>query len=174
MFSTLGGGSLAPDVACDRVGSGEGRNPAGDRGKVSDFLLMHVSKFMAKIKRGLLTLIPLANPSVSSKGSGRSALASSLAISRPAGKDSISGSTSPGPTSGTFSNLQMNLVNPDGRLEVISIHPDLASARMVTIALPFTQDFSLIAGSDEVWFAVVGFMMISLSTEFAGRGSALA
>jgi hypothetical protein len=89
-----------------------------------------------------------------------------------AGTENTSGSTSPGPTIGTFSIRANMRVKPDARRAVTSTHPILGSARIVTIAFPTIQVFSVKASGEFLW--ATGFMTISSSIELAGRGSALA
>lgn len=60
-----------------------------------------------------------------------------------AGTEKTSGSTSPGPTMGTFSIRANMRVRPDARRAVTSTHPILGSTRIVTTALPTIQDFSV-------------------------------
>lgn len=87
-----------------------------------------------------------------------------------AGIESISGLRSPGPTSGTFSARQRNFVKPDALRDTTSSHPSLERVRMVTTELPTIQVFSDVTVSTTSG----GLVTISLRTEFAGRGSALA
>lgn len=86
-----------------------------------------------------------------------------------AGTEIVSGSTSPGPTMGTFSMRARMRVRPDARRATTSTHPILVSARIVTRAFPTTHVFSATASC-----CAPEFMRMSLSIELAGRGSALA
>src|SRR5882762_2436935 len=180
MFATLGGCCATPNITRDRIGlrlyvlrsviSPENIPRLILEYCVSEAILNHDGKSLTSSWFAVVVFLIISL--VGSWPGGASTWGGSRSISKLAGTDVISGSTSPAPTIGTFSTLHKNLVYPDGRRERISIQPNLARARIVTNELPTSQVFSAMATSDRP--GVVGFITISPRSELVGRGSALA